>query len=138
MRYMQTFNRRLPQLRESRQLSRRDVAAICGVDEARVAGWEHTDPLLRSYPAVAELMDLCLQTGTPLDQLLDLELEGDQCQLELPGLAFSDSTDLSVALAELESVIERLQLTSEEHELLRRFRRASSENRRMILQLLGQ
>jgi hypothetical protein len=58
-------------------------------------------------------------------------------QLELPGLAFSNSDDLAVALKQLEQEISRVQLTDEEAELLRRFRRASTENRRMILQILG-
>ena len=46
-----------------------------------------------------------------------------------------DLTNMSVA--ELEEVLEKVQLTGEEVELLRRFRRTSAENRRMILQILG-
>ena len=58
-------------------------------------------------------------------------------RLELPGLAFSNSDDLSVALQELEQEISRVQLTDGEAELLRRFRKTTDDNRRMVLQLLG-
>ncbi|MET4024610.1 transcriptional regulator with XRE-family HTH domain [Marinobacter sp. MBR-99] len=137
MRYLQSFHRRLRQLRQAGQLSMADVANMCGVDEARVGNWEATDPKQRSYPGVSELLDLCLKTETPLDQLLDMGDGGDSGQLELPGLAFSNSDDLSVALKELERELNRLQLSEEEVELLRRFRKATAENRRMVLQLLG-
>lgn len=137
MRYLQTFNRRLRQIREAGQLSRWDVAQMCGVDEARVAGWEATDIRQRGYPCVSELLDLCIKTETPLEDLLDLDDTGDTGQLELPGLAFSQGDDLSAALKELEQEISRIQLSDEEMELLRRFRKTSGENRRMILQILG-
>jgi len=65
------------------------------------------------------------------------EEEFDTGQLELPGLAFSNSNDLTVALDELEREIGRIQLSDEEAELLRRFRKATEDNRRMVLQLLG-
>jgi len=110
---------------------------MCDVDEARVISWEATDARQRAYPGVVELLDLCLKTETPLEHLLDLEVQGEGGQLELPGLAFSNSDDLSVALKELEQELERIQLTDEESELLRRFRRTSTENRRMVFQLLG-
>lgn len=138
MRYLQTFNRRLRQIREAGQLSRGDVAQMCGVDEVRVANWEATDARQRSYPGVAELLDLCIKTETPLEDLLDPDDTGDTGQLELPGLAFSQGDDLSAALTELEKEISRFQLSDDEAELLRRFRKTSAENRRMILQILGQ
>lgn len=137
MRYLQTFNRRLRQLREAGQLSRWDVAQMCGVDEARVTGWEATDHRQRGYPSVTELLDLCVKTETPLEDLLDLDDAGDTGQLELPGLAFSQGDDLSAALKQLEEEISRVQLSEEEVELLRRFRKTSAENRRMVLQILG-
>ncbi|MCR8915780.1 XRE family transcriptional regulator [Marinobacter panjinensis] len=137
MRYLQTFNRRLRQIREAGQLSRWDVAQMCGVDEARVVGWEATDARQRGYPGVTELLDLCIKTETPMEDLLDLDDSGDTEQLELPGLAFSQGDGLSAALKELEQEISRLQLSEEEVELLRRFRKTSDENRRMILQILG-
>ena len=137
MRYLQTFNRRLRQIREAGQLSCGDVAEMCGVDEARVVSWESTDARQRAWPGVTELLDFCLKTETPLEDLLDLDDAGDTGQLELPGLAFSQGDDLSTALKELEREISRIQLSEEEMELLRRFRKPSGENRRMILQILG-
>ncbi|MBE0486447.1 hypothetical protein [Marinobacter sp.] len=65
------------------------------------------------------------------------EEEFDSSQLELPGLAFTSSEDLTVALNQLEQEINRIQLSDEERELLRRFRKASEDSRRMVLQLLG-
>jgi len=137
MRYLQSFNRRLRHVREQGQLSLADIAEICGVDEARVRSWEAEDGRQRGFPGVTELLDLCLRTETPLEQLLDMEGAGDSDQLELPGLAFSNSDDLSVALQELEQEISRVQLTDGEAELLRRFRKTTDDNRRMVLQLLG-
>ena len=136
MRYLQTFNRRLRQIRDHGRLSRWDVAQICGVEEAQVKSWEATDVRQRGYTGITELLDFCIRTETPLEDLIDLEEQGDG-QLELPGLAFSNSDDLTVALKELEQEINRVQLSDEETELLRRFRNASAENRRMILQILG-
>lgn len=137
MRYLQTFNRRLRQIREDGRLSCWDVAQMCGVEEARVKSWESADARQRSYPGVTELLDFCIRTETPLESLLDLEEPDGGGQLELPGLAFSNSDDLSVALKELEQEINRVQLSEEEVELLRRFRNTSAENRRLILQILG-
>jgi len=136
MRYLQSFNRRLRRLRDERALSHRDIARICDVDESLVQAWEATDPRLRRYPDVCELLDLCLKTETPLESLLDMDLVDNSRQLELPGLAFSNTDDLGRALRELEREIERLRPTDEEAELLRRFRKSSPENRRMVLQLL--
>ncbi|MGM0767413.1 MAG: helix-turn-helix transcriptional regulator [Pseudomonadota bacterium] len=137
MRYLQSFHRRLRQIRETGHLSREDVARMCDVDEARVSSWEMPDARQRSYPGVTELLDLCLRTDTPLEQVLDLDPDSETGQLQLPGLAFSNSDDLGVALAELEKELSRVQLSEDESELLRRFRKASQENRRMILQILG-
>ncbi|QSP93655.1 helix-turn-helix transcriptional regulator [Marinobacter salinisoli] len=137
MRYLQTFNRRLRQVRESGRLSHWDVAQLCGVDEARVKSWESGDARQRSYPGVTELLDFCIKTETPLEDVLDLEEPGGDGQLELPGLAFSNSDDLFEALKELELEINRVQLTDEEAALVRRFRKASDKNRRQVLQLLG-
>jgi hypothetical protein len=137
MRYLQSFNRRLRQLREERRLSCWDIAQICNVDEPVVQGWEASDPRQRRYPGVVELLDLCLKTETALESLLDLDPLGDSGQLELPGLAFSNTDDLTKALRELEREIDRVRLSEDEAELLRRFRKSSSENRRMVLQILG-
>lgn len=136
MRYLQSFNRRLRQVREEGRLSLWDVAQMCGVEEDQVRSWEATDVRQRGYPGVGELLDFCLRTETPLEHLIDVEGSSDG-QLELPGLAFSNSDDLSEALKELEREIDRFQLSGQELELLRRFRSTAAENRRMILQLLA-
>lgn len=137
MRYLQTFNRRLRQMREAGRLSCQDVAEICGVEEAQVISWEASDARQRTYPDVSALLDFCIKTDTPLENLLDLTEPGDGGQLELPGLAFSNSDELSIALKELEHQINRVQFSEEEAELLRRFRKTTADNRRMILQILG-
>jgi transcriptional regulator with XRE-family HTH domain len=137
MRYLQSFHRRLRQIRDKSQLTREDVASICHVGEDRVAGWEAEDSQQRTYPGVTELLDLCIRTETAMDELLDLDDTGDTGQLELPGLTFTRGDDLSTALKQLEQEIQRVQLSDEEAELLRRFRKTSAENRRMILQILG-
>jgi len=137
MRYLQSFHRRLRQIRDKSQLTREDVASICNVGEDRVASWEAEDSRQRTYPGVTELLDLCIRTETAVDELLDLDDTGDTGQLELPGLTFTRGDDLSTALKQLEQEIKRVELSDEEAELLRRFRKTSAENRRMILQILG-
>mgnify|MGYP001166411454 CR=1 FL=1 len=137
MRYLQTFHRRLRYLREAGQLSCSDIAAMCGVEEAMVQRWEAPESKQRSYPGVAELLDLCVKTETPLEQMLDMNEDSDADQLELPGLVVSNGDGLAEALKELEQEIERVRLSDEEMEILRRFRKASADNRHMVLQLLG-
>lgn len=149
MRYMTSFHRRLRQLRDLHQLEAEDLAELCDVDERRIRSWENPDPEKRDYPDIDELMDLCFKTGTRLETLLDFEDAPDAGQLELPGLASSGDADLTRALDTLEQQLEALEeqsedqsagktdLTEEETEMLRRFREASSENRRMIIQLMA-
>lgn len=136
MRYLQSFNRRLRQVRDQSRLSLWDVAHMCGVEEAQVESWEAVDARQRSYPNIGQLLDFCFRSETPLEHLIDIEETSDG-QLELPGLSFSNSDDLTSALKELEQEINRVQLSDDEVELLRRFRSATAENRRMILQILG-
>lgn len=137
MRYMETFWQRLKDAREARQLSRRDLAELCGVDLAVVTRWEQVDARQRLYPAVDELIDLCRHLEVPLESLIDTDMVVDAGQLELPGLAFSNTDELAGALDELERQFQRIQPTDEEAELLRRYRNSTDENRRMIFQLLG-
>ncbi|BES71717.1 hypothetical protein RE428_27350 [Marinobacter nanhaiticus D15-8W] len=137
MRYMKSFHRRLKTLREMKQLSVSDVARLVDSDERRVLSWESDNPKNRTYPDIDELMDLCLKTETGLEALLDFEDAPDAGQMELPGLAFSNDVDLTKVLDTLEQEIERLKPSEEEVELLRRFRKTTAENRRMIIQLLG-
>jgi hypothetical protein len=61
----------------------------------------------------------------------------DDGQLELPGIALDRSDELLESLGELEERLERMQLTAEEVELLRRFRRSDVNNRRMVMRLLA-
>jgi hypothetical protein len=61
----------------------------------------------------------------------------DDGQLELPGIALDRSDELLESLGELEERLERMQLTAEEAELLRRFRRSDANNRRMVMRLLA-
>ena len=137
MRYLETFWQRLKDTREARQLSRRDLAELVGVTPDMVTRWEQVDARQRLYPAVDELIDLCRHLSVPLESLLDTSQLDDPGQLELPGLAFSNSDELAGALEELERQVQRVQPNEEEAELLRRFRKNTEENRRMILQLLG-
>ena len=77
-----------------------------------------------------------MQHAQPI-QHWEPEKPEDHGQLELPGIALDKSDELLESLDELEQVLEKVQLTTEEAALLRRFRRTSAENRRMILQILG-
>lgn len=137
MRYLQSFNRRLRRIREAGHWSLTDIADMCDVNEAEVRCWEAMDARKRLYPGVGELLDLCLKTETPLEDLLDMDEGADSGQLELPGLAFSNGDDLSAALRQLEQEISRVQLSEDEMELLRRFRKSDNDNRRMVMQLLS-
>lgn len=137
MRYLETFWQRLKDIRQAQQLSRQDLAELIGVTPDLVARWEQADGRQRLYPVVDELIDLCRHLSVPLESLLDTSELDDPGQLELPGLAFSNSDELAGALDELERQVKRVQPNEEEAELLRRFRRSSADTRRMILQLLG-
>ncbi len=137
MRYLQSFNRRLRQFRESRNLSQGDLARLSQVEVSVVNAWEMEDHRKRSFPTVDNLLDLCLQTDTPLDYWLDMENSLTARQLELPGLAYVEESDLGPALDQLQSEISHLLPNSEEIELLRRFRRTSAENRKLIIQLMS-
>ena len=77
-----------------------------------------------------------MQHAQPI-QHWEPEKPEDHGQLELPGIALDKSDELLESLDELEQVLDKVQLTTEEAELLRRFRSTSAENRRMILQILG-
>jgi hypothetical protein len=79
---------------------------------------------------------MAMQRAQPI-QHWQSEKPEEHGQLELPGIALDKSDELLVSLAELEEALKEVQLTGEEMELLRRFRRASAENRQMILQILG-
>jgi transcriptional regulator with XRE-family HTH domain len=136
MRYLSSFNRRLRLLRDEQCLSESDVAELCQVDEQLVRRWESSDSIQRCFPNLDQLLVLCCRTRTPLERLLDLDELMTGGQLELPGLT-TDESDLGKAIDDLQrEIMERLP-GAEERELLKRFRAANAENRRLILQLLS-
>lgn len=137
MRYLQSFNRRLREFRDARRLTDSDVAALLRVDEAIIRYWEMEDERKRTYPSIDNLLDLCLKTETPLEHWLDLDGIPNGTQLDLPGLAMAEESDLGPLLEQLQLEMLRLIPSEEEKELLRRFRRTSAENRRLILQLMS-
>lgn len=108
MRYLREFNQRLRELREARHVTRAEVAAACDTDERTVEAWESRDLSLRSYPSVPELIDLCQRLEVTLESMLDPDSLVDPGQLELPGLAFSNSDELSGAIDELERELARV------------------------------
>ncbi len=137
MRCLQSFNQRCRRIRDQRQLSRLELAALCGTTEDTVSAWEMHSPLERAYPTLDQLVQLSVQTGTPLTQLLDLdEAESDAMQLMLPGLDTTDDRGVSGAVEELEALVEGMLLSQQEQELIRRFRLSDAEQQRLILQLL--
>jgi transcriptional regulator with XRE-family HTH domain len=137
MHYMQSFNWRLRQLREARKMSVPELAALCGVEEAVINAWEAPRARRRGYPDIDQLMNLCLVTDTSLDVLLDLPEAAYIGQMELPGLADEGEPDLIDSLKRLEAELARVQLSEEERELLRRFKKTTTENRRLVMQILG-
>lgn len=136
MRYLQTFNERLKQLRETTGYQHAHIADATGASESHVRAWEARELHQRQYPSLDQLLDLCRHTQTRLDYWLDLSGEADAGQLELPGLADAEAGDLMAPLAQLQQEIARLIPSDEEVELLKRFRRTTQENRKLIIQLL--
>ncbi|WP_097461773.1 helix-turn-helix domain-containing protein [Mangrovitalea sediminis] len=137
MRYLRSFNRRLQEFRDARHLTDSDIAALLRVDDAVIRYWEMNDERKRTYPSIDNLLDLCLKTETPLEHWLDLDGIPNGTQLQLPGLAMVEESDLGPLLEQLQMEVLRLVPSEEEKELLRRFRRANDENRRLILQLMS-
>lgn len=137
MRYLQSFNRRLRQFRDSRNLSQGELAKLAQVEANVVDSWEAEEGRRRTYPSVDNLLDLCLQTDTTLEYWLDLEKMLSARQLELPGLTYLEDSDLAPALDQLQAEISQRLPNQEEMELLKRFRRTSAENRRLIIQLMS-
>lgn len=136
MLYLASFNRRLRSLRDEQRLSTEDVAGLCQVDEELVRCWECEDGSRRCFPNIDQLLMLCYRTQTPLERLLSLDDLGGGDQLELPGLSADDS-DLGKAVDELQQALVSTLPDPDERKLLRRYRAATAENRRLILQLLS-
>lgn len=135
MRYLSSFNHRLRQLRDVRCLSESDVALMCDVDEHLVRCWETGNAAQRCFPSIDQLLTLCFKTQTPLHRLLDDEAMASENQLELPGLA-ADQVELDATIDELQREVSARLPSLEEWQLLKRFRAADAENRRLILDLL--
>ncbi len=138
MKYLSKFHKHLKRLRTDKHLSEEDVSAICLVDVSVVKAWEFEQEEPRCYPTIDNLIDLCMKTGAPLESLLDLHSGcEEEEQLELPGLAFIDESDVNLSLDQLQKEIEKLLPSEEELELLKRFRRSDEENKELILQLMN-
>jgi len=137
MKYLSKFYKHLKQLRDEKRLTEDDISVICQVDVSVVKAWEAHQDDKRCFPTIDNLIDLCLKTGTPLEALLELNVDHeDEEQLELPGLAFIDEHDVNLSLDHLQKEIDKLLPTDDELELLKRYRRSDEENKKLILQLM--
>src|SRR5690606_18891727 len=92
----------------------------------------------RTYPSADHLIDLCVRAGLRLEKLIDMDFSPNHLkQFELPGLGLTDEPDLGRSLDELQDAIENLLPTEEERELLKRFRKASAEQKQRVMGLVG-
>ena len=137
MKYLKHFNKQLKKIRESRRLSTTDIGEFCLVDPSVVKAWEATGGGARCYPTLDNLLDLCLKTGVPLENFIDLPQQGHIEQLELPGLAFTEDSDLDASLHQLDQELDRLIPADDEQELLRRYRKSDAQSKELILQLIA-
>lgn len=137
MKYLGRFNKQLRQFRESRKLSISDIAKICLVDPSVVEAWEEATANRRCYPTLENILDLCFKTGTALEYFIESADHSQTPQLELPGLTWSEESDLGKSLEQLGDALSRLMPNEVEQELLRRFRKSDRQNRELILQLIA-
>jgi len=137
MKYLKRFNKQLKQFREGKRLSHQDIAKYCMVDPTVVEAWESPAEKARCYPTLDNLLDLCVKTGAALETFLDLPDAENRKQLELPGLAFVEDSDLNESLAQLDDQIEKLLPAEDEKELLRRYRKSDQQSKKLILQLIA-
>ena len=137
MKYLKSFNFSLIQLRQDAKLSQEDVARLCSVDESVVVAWEVLDESVRCYPTIDNLLDLCLRVNKSLDFFLDFQQPLNECQLSLPGFSLDDESDLGRPLDVLNKELDKLIPSSEEVELLKRFRNSDPESRELIIQLMN-
>ena len=93
--------------------------------------------MLRCYPTLDNVLDLCLKTGSKLEYFIDMPEQGHVKQLELPGLAFIEDSDLDESLTKLDEEIDRLIPGEDELELLKRFRKSDKQSSELILQLIA-
>ena len=137
MKYLRSFNRKLAKLMDEKNLDLEAVSVICSVEEAQVERWLTEVDARRAYPNLDQLIDLCLRTGASLETVLDIDVPDHGSQLELPGLAFVEDSDIARSLDVLARQIDKVVPTEQEVELLRRFRRSTDENRKLIIQLMN-
>lgn len=136
MKYLNDFHKRLSAYRQDNKLSPESIAEICDVDGKTVLSWESEDLSSRTYPNLPQVIDLCVALKVTLDAFIDIR-DAEGGQLELPGLRFIEEGDISGSLEILDKEIEKILPSSQEVELLRRFRKSDEENRRLIIQLMN-
>jgi len=137
MKYLKHFNQQLKSIRDIKKLSLQDVGEFCLVDTSVVDAWESDNLDSRCYPTLDNVLDLCFKTGMTLDYFIQFPNQGEVKQLNLPGLAFSEETDLNESLRHLDEEIERLIPSEDEKELLKRYRESDDDNKELILQLMA-
>ena len=137
MKYLKQFNHQLKSIRESKGLTYQDIGEYCLVDPRVVESWEADNIEVRCYPSLDNLLDLCFKTGLPLERFIDMPKLDNAHQLDLPGIGIDTSTDLSSSLSELGKQIEKLIPSTDEQELLKRYRKSDVQSRELILQLIA-
>jgi len=137
MKYLKQFNHQLKKIRESKNLSHRDIGDFCLVDPSVVESWESDSNAVRCYPSLDNLLDLCFKTALPLESFVDLPNKPNNYQLDLPGINANVEADLGDSLSELSERIERMIPSEDEQELLRRYRRSDTQSKELILQLIA-
>lgn len=137
MKYLKHFNQQLKSVRESKKLTQQDIGEFCLVDTSVVEAWEATSSDARCYPTLDNVLDLCFRTGMTLDYFIQFPNQGEVKQLNLPGLAITEESDLSESLRHLDEEIERLIPTGDEQELLKRYRQSDDQSKELILQLMA-
>jgi len=137
MKYLKHFNQQLKNIRNKKQLSQQDIGEFCLVDTSVVEAWESENTDARCYPTLDNVLDLCFKTGMTLDYFIQFPNQEEVKQLNLPGLAFTEGSDLSESLRHLDEEIERLIPSDDEQELLNRYRKSDEQSRELILQLIA-
>ena len=137
MKYLKYFNQQLKNIRQSKKLTQQDIGAYCLVDTNVVEAWESESVDSRCYPSLDNILDLCFKTGVTLDYFIQFPNQGEEKQLNLPGLVLSEEVDLSESLKNLDEQIERLIPSEDEQELLKRYRKSDDHDKELILQLMA-
>ena len=99
--------------------------------------WESDNADARCFPTLDNVLDLCFKTGMTLDYFIQFPDQDEIKQLNLPGMAFSENSDLSESLRHLDEEIERLIPSNDEQELLKHYRSSDDQGKELILQLIA-